>query len=92
MLNIKINSETSSLKAVVLGIANSNGPIPKIIDCYDPKSREHIINGTYPTEDSMVNEISFFEKVLKKHGVKVYRPKLLKNYNCLLYTSPSPRD
>ena len=81
MLNIKINSETSSLKAVVLGIANSNGPIPKIIDCYDPKSREHIINGTYPTEDSMINEISFFEKVLKKHGVKVYRPKLLKNYN-----------
>ena len=67
MLNIKINSETSLLKAVILGIANSNGPIPHINDCYDPKSKEHILNGTYPTENSMVKEMSFFEKVLKKH-------------------------
>jgi N-dimethylarginine dimethylaminohydrolase len=81
MLNIKINSETSLLKAVILGIANSNGPIPHINDCYDPKSKEHILNGTYPTENSMVKEMSFFEKVLKKHGVEVYRPKLLKDYN-----------
>ncbi|MGB5242247.1 MAG: amidinotransferase, partial [Lutimonas sp.] len=31
-LNIK--NETSRLSAVILGTAKSNGPIPKVEDCY----------------------------------------------------------
>ena len=50
MLKININNETSKLVSVILGTAVSNGPIPKIEDCYDPKSKEHILNGTYPTD------------------------------------------
>jgi N-dimethylarginine dimethylaminohydrolase len=64
-----------------LGSANSNGPTPSIKDCYDPKSIEHILNGTYPIEQDMINELKSFENILVKYGVKVYRPNQINNYN-----------
>ncbi len=76
-----IKNEVSPLKSVILGRADSMGPIPTPEQCYDPKSREHVLAGTYPLEKDMIQEMSAFEKVLKKHGVQVYRPKLLKNVN-----------
>ena len=42
MLKLNIKNETSRLRAVVLGTAESNGAIPKVEDCYDPKSIEHV--------------------------------------------------
>jgi N-dimethylarginine dimethylaminohydrolase len=80
-MDLHIVNETSRLKAVVLGTAQSNGPIPKIEDCYDPKSIESILTGTYPLEKDMVYEMSEFERVLKKYDVKVYRPRVLKDVN-----------
>jgi len=80
-MDLHIVNETSRLKAVVLGTAQSNGPIPKIEECYDPKSIENILAGTYPLEKDMVNEMSEFERVLKKYDVKVYRPRVLKEVN-----------
>ncbi len=81
MIPLKINNETSRLRAVVLGIANSNGPTPTVEEAYDPKSLEHILAGTYPVEKDMVAEMDAFEKVLLKYDVKVYRPELIENYN-----------
>ena len=81
MLKININNETSELVSVILGSAISNGPIPNIEDCYDPKSIEHILNGTYPIEKDMINELNSFENILVKYGVKVYRPDQINNYN-----------
>ena len=57
MIKLNIQNETATLKAVVLGIANSNGPVPKLSETYDPKSAQHIINGTYPIEEDMIKEI-----------------------------------
>ena len=48
MISLHIQNETAPLKAVVLGVAQENGPTPKLEDAYDPKSREHIKAGTYP--------------------------------------------
>jgi len=76
-----INDEIAPLKSVILGRADSNGQPPTPEQCYDPKSREHVLAGTYPREEDMVKEMDAFEKVLKKHGVKVYRPELLENVN-----------
>jgi N-dimethylarginine dimethylaminohydrolase len=76
-----VKDEISPLKSVILGRADSNGPIPTPEQCYDPKSLEHVKAGTYPKEADMVQEMAAFEKVLKKHGVKVYRPDLLENVN-----------
>ncbi len=81
ILELNINNETSRLKAVVLGLANSNGPTPTIEEAYDPKSLEHILAGTYPEEAPMVEEMEAFDQVLKKYGVTVFRPKRIENYN-----------
>ncbi|KAA5828179.1 amidinotransferase [Algibacter amylolyticus] len=81
MIKLNIQNETSRLRAVVLGIANSNGPIPKVEDCYDPKSIEHILAGTYPTEEAMVKELDAVAKVFEKYNVKVYRPEVIKDCN-----------
>ena len=81
MIKLNINNETDSLKSVLLGIAVSNGPVPTAEECYDPKSLMHIKSGTYPTQDNMIFEMKELEYVLKLHNVKVYKPKLIPNYN-----------
>lgn len=81
MIHLNINDEVSRLKAVVLGIAVENGPNPKIEDAYDPKSKEHLLAGTYPTEDDMLIELQAFYNVLQKYDVKVFRPKIITNCN-----------
>lgn len=81
MLKLNITSETAPLKAVVLGTAVSNGPTPDYEHAYDPKSAEHIKAGTYPREEDMVKEMEAVAQVLEKYNVKVYRPRLIKDYN-----------
>ena len=81
MLKLNVTNETSRLKAVVLGTALSNGPTPKLEDCYDPKSAEHVKAGTYPKVEDMVAEMQAVAKVFEKYDVEVYRPKQIENYN-----------
>lgn len=81
MLKLNITSETSTLKAVVLGTAVSNGPTPEYEDAYDPKSAEHIKAGTYPVEEDMVREMEAVAAVLEKYKVQVFRPKIIEDYN-----------
>ncbi len=79
-LLLHVTNETSKLKAVILGIAKSLGKAT-IEGSYDPKSIEHLKAGTYPKEKDMLLEMDAFETVLKNYNVKVYRPKVLQNYN-----------
>ena len=81
MLNLNINDEISPLKAVVLGTAQSCGPVPTPEEAYDPKSLEHILAGTYPKEEDMIPEMEAFANVFNKYGVKVFRPEVLKDCN-----------
>lgn len=81
MMQLNIVDETSPLKAVILGTAQSCGPTPAPEEAYDPKSLEHILAGTYPTEADMVKEMEAFAQVFHKYGVKVYRPEVLENCN-----------
>jgi N-dimethylarginine dimethylaminohydrolase len=81
MLKLNIKNETSRLRAVVLGVANSNGPTPSVDEAYDPKSLEHILAGTYPKEADMIPEMEAFNQVFKKYEVTVYRPEIIENYN-----------
>ena len=81
MINLNVNNETDPLKSVLLGIANSNGPIPTLEECYDPNSLMHIKAGSYPKENDMINEMRELESVFESYNVKVYRPKLISNYN-----------
>ena len=81
MLKLNVKNETSRLRAVVLGTANSNGPTPAIDQAYDPKSIAHIKAGTYPVEAEMIVEMEAVASVLKKYDVDIYRPELIKDYN-----------
>ncbi|WP_067147409.1 dimethylarginine dimethylaminohydrolase family protein [Pseudotamlana agarivorans] len=81
MLKLNIQNETSRLRAVVLGTAESNGAIPKVEECYDPKSIEHVKAGTYPKEEDMIREMEEVAAVFKKYDVTVYRPEIINNCN-----------
>lgn len=81
MMKLNVNDEVSRLRAVVLGRADSNGPVPALEDAYDPKSAEHIKAGTYPKEEDMVEEMEALNQVFKKYDVKVFRPELIEDYN-----------
>lgn len=81
MMQIHVPNEVNTLKSVVLGTAQSNGPTPALEDCYDPKSREHVIAGTYPKEADMRLEMKAVEQALLKHNVKVYRPEIITDCN-----------
>ncbi len=76
-----VSGETSRLRSVIIGIADSLGAIPVLSELYDPKSIENLKKGTYPLESDMVKELEKFVEVLKKYDVDVFRPKLIKNYN-----------
>ena len=81
MLQIYVKNEFSRLKAVVLGSAINNGPTPTIDEAYDPKSLEHILDGTYPVEENMVREMEALNQVFQKYDVQVFRPEMIENYN-----------
>lgn len=81
MLQLHINNETARLRAVILGTAKSNGPVPKVEDCYDPKSIEHVKAGTYPKEEDMILEMESVAEIFEKYNVKVYRPEVINDCN-----------
>ena len=81
MIQVKINDETSPLEAVVLGTAKSFGGTPKLNETYDPKSRKHVLDGTFPQESDLVSEMETVKDVLLKHDVEVYRPEIIPDYN-----------
>jgi N-dimethylarginine dimethylaminohydrolase len=80
-LKLHITNETSRLKSVLLGVANSNGGEPHLEEAYDPKSIKHIKEGTYPKEKDMVEEMDAVAFILKKHNVEVFRPHVIQDYN-----------
>lgn len=80
-MEILVSSETSKLRSVIIGIADSLGEKPVLSDLYDPKSIENLKKGTYPTEKNMIQELQNFVSILEKYDIKVYRPELIKDYN-----------
>ena len=58
--NCFVLNEWDTLKKVVVGSAKSWGPTPSAEEAVDPKSREHILAGTYPTESDVQKELDAF--------------------------------
>ena len=81
MIKINIFNETAPLKVVLVGIAHDFGGIPAIGECYDPKSKEHVLAGTFSKNEVCIKEISALVEVFQKYDVKVYRPKNIKDLN-----------
>lgn len=66
--------EWSPLETVLVGIGVGMGAPPRLEDTYDPKSREHVLSGTYPSESSVRAELTAFREKLKSLGVEVLTP------------------
>jgi len=81
MVTLNITNEIDQLEAVILGIGNSFGGVPLLSECYDPKSREHVRAGTFPSEIMVVSQMEALCAVLVKHGVQVYRPLEIEGLN-----------
>jgi N-dimethylarginine dimethylaminohydrolase len=80
-MNLNIQNETGKLKSIVLGMPNSMGEPHTLENSYDAKSYHSLKNNIYPKESDIIFEMTAFENVLKKRGVEVYRPQLIKEYN-----------
>lgn len=95
-IDIRVSDETSPLEAVILGTARDLGtPFLNYVNpekwsgvyapeedlITDPKSREHLMAGSYPIEADLRRENDHFARVLAKHNVKVYQPITLPSTN-----------
>ena len=81
MLDLNINNETGKLQAVFVGIANDFGGVPLQQDCYDPKSLQHVLSGTFPMEKDLCNENNDLVEILEKYNVQVFHPKNIVGIN-----------
>ena len=81
MIEVKVDNEYSTLKSVILGLAEDMGDPPKVFDVYDPRSLYHIKNNSYPSEVDVKKDVESFYKILIKHNVDVLRPDNIKNCN-----------
>lgn len=69
-----IQDEWQPLEAVMVGIGNGMGPAPTLEETYDPQSRRHVAQGTYPTEADVTRELEAFVHTLEDRGIRVLRP------------------
>ncbi len=81
MIPIRILDETAPLEAVVLGTAESMGGVPDVEHTYDPKSREHVIQGTFTKEQDAEKEMQALLDVFARYQVQVFRPSNLQDLN-----------
>ena len=73
-MNLRAVNEWDALRTVVVGTAQSMGGIPTVEESYDPKSKEHILAGTFPREADCARELEGLVRLLESHDVKVLRP------------------
>lgn len=65
MIDLQIRDENSPLKSVVVGLGTSAGPVPTLRQAYDAKTYNSLIEGVYPTNESLEREVEHFAQVLK---------------------------
>ncbi len=65
-----VQNETDPLEVVVVGTANDKGEARQ----NNPKVKETVSNGTYPSEQELVEQLAGFVQVLESKGVQVFRP------------------
>ena len=81
MIDICVKNEIDKIETVLLGIGDDFGDIPNLNSCYDPKSKEHVIAGTFPKQEDINVEINNLLEVFNKYNINVIRPKNLKGLN-----------
>lgn len=81
MIQPSVKNETAQLNTLVLGITTDFGGTPELEEIYDPKSKEHLLAGTFPLQEAVSSEMKELEKVFLKYGVKLLRPRNITGVN-----------
>ena len=81
MIKINVINETAQLESVIVGIADDFGGVPDFENCYDPKSKEHVLAGTFSKNKDCIEEIEGLVSLFEKYNIKVYRPSNIINLN-----------
>ena len=76
-----VYDESAPLLELVLGLAKDFGEVPTPEECYDPKSYENVIRGTYPDQKDLIKEMEGLKNVFDKYQVKVHRPNNIEDLN-----------
>ncbi len=81
MIKPSIKNETAQLRKVVLGLAIDFGGVPALLDAHDPKSKEHILNGSFPTQEAVTIQVNNLKKAIQKYNVEILEPDNIKGLN-----------
>ncbi len=81
MIKPNVKNETGKLRTVVLGIGEEFGGVPTLDEAYDPKSKEHIKNGSFPTQEAVLEQLEGLKKVLLAHHIEVLHPQNIPEVN-----------
>lgn len=81
MIKLNIENETAELRAVIVGVADNFGGTPDFAECYDPKSREHVKQGIFPSQEDCIYEMDTFVSIFEKYNITVYRPQDIEGLN-----------
>lgn len=79
-LSLNIVDEVSQLSKVIVGQAN-NFIKPDISDLYDPTSKFHLYNNTYPKKKDLIEELDSYKKALRENNVDVIELDSVKDCN-----------
>lgn len=69
-----VADEWSPLEAVLIGTGAAMGNVPELSDTFDPQSRWHVVNGTYPAEADVSRELDTLSAMMVQRGIRVLRP------------------
>lgn len=64
-----------------MGTADAIGKPPKLNDLYDPSSRKHLLQDTFPKKEALQKALDTLEKVFIRYNVVVFRPDIVVDCN-----------
>jgi len=73
-IEINISNEWGRLEAVVVGHGRSMGPPPTLASAYDPTSKVHLANGSFPQQSEVASQLDGLAELLDGEGIEVLRP------------------
>lgn len=73
-IELNIPNEWGKLEAVVVGHGRSMGVPPTLESAFDPTSKLHISQGTYPLHSDVADQLDGLAALLEGEGISVLRP------------------